>query len=108
MSAIAADKIGRLKAAGVARDIKPGVDFENVVGDADAVELVGAADGDAAFGEVVDKDALDHALVTDEDEGVDEVYDEGWVVCFAGDALQRGGGGSVPEALLHVAGKYVH
>lgn len=99
MSAIAADEIGCLEAAGVARDVKPGVDLEDVVGDADAVELVGAADGDAAFGEVVDKDALDHALMTDQDEWVDEVYDEGWVVCFASDALQGGGGGSVPEAL---------
>lgn len=87
MSAIAPDEELGFEAAGVACDVEPGVDFENVAGDADAVEFVGAADGDAAFGEVVGKDALDHALVTDEDEGVDEVYDEGWVVCFAGDAL---------------------
>lgn len=87
MSPVTADEEFGLEAAGVAGDVEPGVDFKNVACDADAVEFVRAADGDAAFGEVVDKDALDHALVTDEDERVDEVYDEGWVVCFAGDAL---------------------
>lgn len=78
---VASDEVCRVEGPQVPCDVELALDLHGpVVLDADRVELVAPPHTDAALGEVVGEGLLDHALVTDEDEGVDQVDDEGRVV----------------------------
>lgn len=88
---VASDKVCRVEGPQVPRDVELALDFHGpVVLNADRVELVTPPHTDAALGKVVGESLLDHPLVTDEDEGVDQVDDEGRVVDLSAYAAELG------------------